>query len=543
VRRVFFLLIVLGIPSAASADLQVLGYAPEKHDRFYQPVPNSSDPAKDFIGDGFDWSGVGRGYWSSLSTYGGWATMISEEHFLGSAHNTPPAGGTFTFFQGNNTATSWVGTIAGGTRIGVSDLWVGSFTSTPPAWVTRYPIIKRQNTTNWTSYLDTEIYIFGQTATTGASDIRLGRNQASKIEANGTIIQPGGGTSYVGPLVHWTYDTGLGGVGDDEAITAGGDSGGATFVVGPSGPALLSTHSAVARDTNASALLSQIEAALPSNESLYSVTDLLGDIDSDFDVDLTDLGLLASSLPTASGAAYWQGDLDGDGDVDITDLGILSANLDQTIFAPADFNKDQLVDQMDFAILADNWMSSTATQTDGDADSSGLVDRDDVLVFAANWHGDFASPPPPLIRISGDANFDGRVDPLDVLLTWANLHQSNFDPYTHGDVDGDGDVDIVDLGILNSEFGNLYADVNGDFLVDINDIDALVLNWHTFVTNNRFDGDINEDGFVDSIDLAQIGAFWHSYSPNAPSPPVPEPTTFGMATTVLLGLAALRRRK
>ena len=46
-----------------------------------------------------------------------------------------------------------------------------------------------------------------------------------------------------------------------------------------------------------------------------------GDLDSDGDIDLTDLSVLLSNYGMTSGAAYEDGDLDGDGDVDLTDLG------------------------------------------------------------------------------------------------------------------------------------------------------------------------------------------------------------------------------
>ncbi len=56
------------------------------------------------------------------------------------------------------------------------------------------------------------------------------------------------------------------------------------------------------------------------------VSDLLGDLDGDCDVDLADLSILLSNYGTTSGATYEDGDLDGDGDVDLADLALLLAN-------------------------------------------------------------------------------------------------------------------------------------------------------------------------------------------------------------------------
>jgi MYXO-CTERM domain-containing protein len=57
-----------------------------------------------------------------------------------------------------------------------------------------------------------------------------------------------------------------------------------------------------------------------------------GDLDRDFDVDITDLGNMATNLnqPAPVGGWGWgAGDTDDDGDVDITDLGNLATNLNQ----------------------------------------------------------------------------------------------------------------------------------------------------------------------------------------------------------------------
>jgi hypothetical protein len=53
---------------------------------------------------------------------------------------------------------------------------------------------------------------------------------------------------------------------------------------------------------------------------------LLGDTNLDFKVDVTDLGNLASSYGTSSGALWVQGDTNYDGKVDVTDLGNLASN-------------------------------------------------------------------------------------------------------------------------------------------------------------------------------------------------------------------------
>lgn len=57
----------------------------------------------------------------------------------------------------------------------------------------------------------------------------------------------------------------------------------------------------------------------------FTVT-LLGDLDLDGDVDLTDLAQLLANYGTPSGMTYSDGDLDGNEDVDLSDLATLLSN-------------------------------------------------------------------------------------------------------------------------------------------------------------------------------------------------------------------------
>lgn len=62
------------------------------------------------------------------------------------------------------------------------------------------------------------------------------------------------------------------------------------------------------------------------NDWISSVITVPGDADSDFDVDLSDLGALATHYGMTTGGHWDFGDFDLDGDVDLADLGALATN-------------------------------------------------------------------------------------------------------------------------------------------------------------------------------------------------------------------------
>ncbi len=62
-----------------------------------------------------------------------------------------------------------------------------------------------------------------------------------------------------------------------------------------------------------------------SEVEFYGSSRCLGDLDGDYDVDLSDLAQLLANYGTTSGATYEDGDLDDDDDVDLTDLATLLA--------------------------------------------------------------------------------------------------------------------------------------------------------------------------------------------------------------------------
>ena len=224
--------------SIASADLYIQGLGANQgvssplYDRFY----TGADKA--FIGQAFDWSGVGQLNGAQ------WATMISPQYFVSIGHFYP-ASGQLTFYSDNNTNDPQTFTIDSTFRAfsygngsgGSAAVYVGRLTAPIPAsdHIAYYPILQEPALpdNDHSNYDGLPLYVCGKSPTgTGADAERVGRNLL-------TTAVPG--TMY---YVYNTYgdpDT----VGADECLVQGGDSGGPSFTVIDGALALLGLHQSV----------------------------------------------------------------------------------------------------------------------------------------------------------------------------------------------------------------------------------------------------------------------------------------------------------
>ncbi|MFN3168819.1 MAG: PEP-CTERM sorting domain-containing protein [Phycisphaeraceae bacterium] len=127
-----------------------------------------------------------------------------------------------------------------------------------------------------------------------------------------------------------------------------------------------------------------------------STNESFGDLDSDLDVDDSDLGTIFSNYagPGFIGFTPQQGDLDGDGDIDDSDLGTIFANYTGPIdpYLPGDTDFDGDVDDTDLGTLFANYTGPVgeAGRTgygQGDTDEDRDVDDTDLGTAFANYTG------------------------------------------------------------------------------------------------------------------------------------------------------------
>ena len=230
--------IVIPFITSATATMVIRDFQALRHERFYVGTN------KAFVGDPYDWSGVGQG------TSGQWATLVSDNYFISATHYHPAVGSNVTFWETNSLANpSHTYSVAGGQRIGGTDLWVGWFGSAVNTNIQRYPVLDLSTVSD---YLGLVQYNYGV-------NHRVGRNVTN---AFGTETVDAS-TGYVWYADYDNNDTPL--VGGDETFLQGGDSGGPSFNVTAGQLALIGIHWAISNEfpgTNQGELF--VDSAVPA---------------------------------------------------------------------------------------------------------------------------------------------------------------------------------------------------------------------------------------------------------------------------------------
>lgn len=233
------------------------GFDSERHDRF-----QTSDVTEEFLGDGLNFSGVGR------RADGRWGTMISPSHFVTSNHLAATSG-EITFHLDNNPAGQTVAcdisTAMAPMRVGVTDFRIGSLDLTTcvdennVAYTSELPYYDIAPAVAPGGYDGSTVYHVGDSTTQygadATTDMSVGRNIVS-FETNVTFT--GLGTDdwliYKDDSLNGSNPTGTQGseplsVGpidnQDETYFVGGDSGGPSFIVNGSDLELIGIHSFV----------------------------------------------------------------------------------------------------------------------------------------------------------------------------------------------------------------------------------------------------------------------------------------------------------
>lgn len=153
------------------------------------------------------------------------------------------------------------------------------------------------------------------------------------------------------------------------------------------------------------------------------------------------------SLGVRAGATRTSGDCDGDGDVDRADLAALKLDFDGTaVVGPYTVGGSDLM----------AWQRSLSTSTgatlaQGDLDGDGDVDRADLMT----WRLEYGQIETAAAAVVADAHV---IVGHDFLAWQRSVGTSAGATAEQGDLDGDGDVDRIDLILLQGDFGEAMAE-------------------------------------------------------------------------------------
>lgn len=139
----------------------------------------------------------------------------------------------------------------------------------------------------------------------------------------------------------------------------------------------------------------------------------------------------------------------------------------QTVVAlPGDFNFDQIVDSLDIDLHRDA-VSNLSTNSLFDLNGDQVVNSTDTSILITII----------LDTSFGDVNLDQRVDAVDLSVIRKNLGASGSGilPWHQGNIDGDGDIDQVDLASLRFQFG--FDNVTANPPVEVPEPTCLILLW------------------------------------------------------------------
>jgi hypothetical protein len=251
-----------------------------------------------------------------------------------------------------------------------------------------------------------------------------------------------------------------------------------------------------------------------------------GDLDGDGAIGKRDYYLARASMGSTCGT-HLIGDVDGNGIVGVADLTEVLAAFGTTD-AASDINGDRKVNEIDVDMVNAQWGATFGRRLLGDVNGDNLVNAEDLGdVLAAYGSGGGAA----------DMNDDGSVDSFEVRIVNARFGMTagqqiegdvdgNFlvdyndlsliraasgTSLTQYDVDGNGQVNDRDYRIASTNFGGiaadaLIADVNGDWIVDAADLDLVDAAWGS----DYAQADINGDGSIGSGDLSSVLGEWEN---------------------------------
>ncbi len=217
----------------ARADIVIANYTAATNDRF--AVDGNGNSFPNFIAANFNLSGIGQ------TNAGQWATAISRNVVITAFHARPGIGSTINFYSDNNPSTASVtSTIASGTRVGSTDLYLAVLSQPLPSSIVNYSFVQESlSGPPWSGNSGT---IVAAGSLQGLNTYMFGRSPASHIDSQDQAVGRNLITGYSENvafngtdndsilMIDDNFPTASPDFVQHEAYFQGGDSGGPTFV-------------------------------------------------------------------------------------------------------------------------------------------------------------------------------------------------------------------------------------------------------------------------------------------------------------------------
>ncbi len=303
----------------------------------------------------------------------------------------------------------------------------------------------------------------------------------------------------------------------------------------------------------------KIEASTKSKKELVRTKAVIGDVTGDGKVNIADVGKLSRTLNDSetyplNKLEMINADINADGKVDKVDELLLTKYVKNNNNYPCtlpnepitdyvfygDVNEDGEVDNLDAAKILFYMNGTTILTTqqlkNADANADGKVNKVDHHLIYGYFIDIFSVqfPDKPITNyiLRGDINEDGEITEEDATLLSNYLNtgiRKSDQALKNSDVNGDGKVNIIDLGLLqmyiespnnfpdftkrnhylplysiSKEYYTIqYGDVNGDGTRNASDLSALAshIEKTKLLTGQLLlNADINGDGIIDEED-------------------------------------------
>ncbi len=313
----------------------------------------------------------------------------------------------------------------------------------------------------------------------------------------------------------------------------------------------------------------KIEASTKTKKELVRTKAVIGDVTGDGKVNIADVGKISRTLNDSetyplNKLEMINADINADGKVDKVDELLLTKYVKNNNDYPStlpnepitdyvfygDVNEDGKVNNRDAAKIL-SYMNGITILTNhqlknADVNEDGKVDKVDYQLIYGQYMGFIEGKLPdyPIkdYILYGDVNEDGEITEEDSTLLSNYLNNNTTisnQALKNSDVNGDGKVNIVDLGLLQmyvetpdnypntlpggpiTNYTIQYGDVNEDEKITGNDttiLNAYVLGKIQLSKQKLLNADVNADGKINAVDrcLIELHALETDILPNNP---------------------------